>query len=107
MGCCQSKGTKTTAWCKELTVLASGTPCEYALSTSLLPSYVSMDIPLISRQLLLFILRHGWIESALIGSCKLIFVDNIERIRSMHMMLLGKRGEGKTILFLIISLSFC
>ncbi|XP_024441935.1 calcineurin B-like protein 7 isoform X3 [Populus trichocarpa] len=26
MGCCQSKGTKTTAWCKELTVLASGTP---------------------------------------------------------------------------------
>jgi len=66
-----------------------------------------MDIPLISRQLLPFVLRHGWIESALIGSCKLIFVDNIERIRSMHMMLLGKRGEGKTILFLIISLSFC
>lgn len=26
MGCCQSKRTKTTAWCKELTVLASGTP---------------------------------------------------------------------------------
>ncbi|XP_011044626.1 PREDICTED: calcineurin B-like protein 4 isoform X2 [Populus euphratica] len=26
MGCCQSKRSKTTAWCKELTVLASGTP---------------------------------------------------------------------------------
>ncbi|XP_073261126.1 calcineurin B-like protein 7 isoform X1 [Populus alba] len=26
MGCCQSKRTKTTAWCKKLTVLASGTP---------------------------------------------------------------------------------
>ncbi|KAL3570556.1 hypothetical protein D5086_027805 [Populus alba] len=80
MGCCQSKRTKTTAWCKKLTVLASGTPCEYALSTSLLPSYASMDIPLISRQLLLFVLLHGWVESALIGSFTVSEVEALHQL---------------------------